>query len=104
MDTSKYKLKSNKYDNRKPLKISRLAVFTIVIIVINLILIIPISYRLGQLNPNDKVMAKVIAKSYDQGRQAVINMPPTNDVLDKHCGSWLMESNLLSARKRICGK
>lgn len=90
--------------SRRKLAAMKHVAFILAIMVACLCLSIPVAYQLGQLHPTEKVAAAIKAQGYDAGRQSVIDEPPNTKELDRHCGVWLMESNLLNARKRICGK
>lgn len=92
------------YSHRRPLSVSRSFSFMMLVYLAAITLAIPVAYKSGQLNPTEKVAAAIKAQAYDAGRQSVIDEPPNAKELDLHCSAWLMESNLLATRKRICGK
>lgn len=90
--------------SRRKLAVMKHIAFILAIMVACLCIAIPVAYKVGQTNPTEKVAAAIKAQAYDAGRQSVIDEPPNAKELDRHCSAWLMDSNLLTARKRICGK
>lgn len=94
----------NYHISRRKLAVMKSVAQLLALFVIALCFAIPMAYTAGQLHPTEKVAATIKAQAYDAGRQSVIDEPPNAKELDRHCSAWLMESNLLTARKRICGK
>lgn len=90
--------------SRRKLAVMKHIAVILAITVACLCLAIPVAYKVGQTNPTEKVAAAIKAEGYDAGRQSVIDEPPSTKELDRHCGAWLMQSNLLTTRTRICGK
>ena len=63
------------------------------------------SYIAGRANPSDYHAAKLTAKGYDAGRQAVLDeLPKPTPTTDQYLAWWTGDTDMTKVRRRLCGK